>query len=344
MKALVIHAARDLRLEEREIPAPGSGEVLVRIERGGICGSDLHYYNHGGFGTVRLRQPMILGHEVSGRIESLGRGVTGLKPGALVAISPSRPCYGCEYCGEGRHNHCTHMRFYGSAMPFPHIQGAFCEYLVADARQCVPAAGLSAAAAAMAEPLSVVLHAVNRAGNLMGKRVLVTGCGPIGQLVVMVARANAAVQIVATDVAPFTLDKAVEAGADSVHNVAADPLALEAYGAGKGRFDLLFECSGVAAALAGAVPALRPGAVVMQLGLGGDMTLPVQAMTAKEIELRGSFRFHREFQTAVDLMQAGRLDLSALITQTMPLADAGAAFDLASDRSRTIKAQIAFDG
>lgn len=342
MKTIVAHAARDLRIEEQDKPAPGPGEVLIRMERGGICGSDLHYYNHGGFGSVRLREPMILGHEVSGRIDALGNGVTGLQVGDLVAISPSRPCYACTYCLEGRHNHCTEMRFYGSAMPFPHIQGAFREYLVADARQCALAAGLTAAEAATAEPLAVVLHAAKRAGDLMGRRVLVTGCGPIGQLAILVARAAGAVEIVATDVMPFTLDMAQQVGADATHNVAENPDALAAYAAGKGCFDVLFECSGVAAALSAAVPALRPGAVIMQLGLGGDMTLPVQAMTAKEIEFRGSFRFHAEFFEAVALMQAGRLDVTPLITHTIPVAEAVAAFDLASDRSQAIKAQIAF--
>lgn len=342
MKAIVAHGPKDLRIEPRDLPAPGPGEVLIRMERGGICGSDLHYYNHGGFGTVRLREPMILGHEVAGRVEALGEGVLGLAKGDLVAVSPSRPCYACGYCLEGRHNHCLNMQFYGSAMPFPHIQGAFREYVVADARQCARAEGLTAGEAAMAEPLSVVLHAAKRAGDLMGKRVLVTGCGPIGLLAVMVARAAGAAQIVATDVTPFTLAKAQAVGADNVHNVADQPDALTAYSADKEHFDVLFECSGVAAALAGTIPALRPGAVIMQLGLGGDMTLPVQAMTAKEIELRGSFRFHTEFFTAVQMMQGSRLDVTPLITQTLPLSDAIAAFELASDRAQAIKVQLQF--
>ena len=342
MKAIVAHAAKDLRIEAREVPNPGPGEVLIRMLRGGICGSDLHYYNHGGFGTVRLKEPMILGHEVAGEIAALGDGVTGLSEGALVAVSPSRPCYRCDYCLEGRHNHCMDMRFYGSAMPFPHIQGAFREYIAADARQCAPADGLTAGEAAMAEPLSVVLHAARRAGDLMGRRVLVTGCGPIGQLAVLVARAAGAAEIVATDMTPFTLEMAKTVGADMVHNIADEAGALDRYAARKGHFDLLFECSGVAQALGGAVPAMRPGGVIMQLGLGGDMTLPVQAMTAKELELRGSFRFHAEFFTAVKMMQAGRLDVKPLITHTLPIDDAIAAFDLASDRTQAIKAQISF--
>lgn len=342
MKAIVAHGPKDLRIEERDAPSLAPGKVLIRMRAGGICGSDLHYYNHGGFGTVRLKEPMILGHEVAGTIEAIGEGVSGLVPGQLVAISPSRPCQSCDYCHSGAQQHCLDMRFYGSAMPFPHIQGAFREMMVADAAQCAPADGLTAGEAAMAEPLSVVLHAAKRAGDLLGKRVLITGCGPIGMLAILVARAAGAAEIVATDVAAFTLAKAREIGADAAHNVAQETDPLSAYTANKGRFDVLFECSGVAAALASTIPAMRPGGIIMQLGLGGDMTLPVQAMTAKELELRGSFRFHAEFFTAVDLMQTGRLDVKPLITQTIPMADAVAAFELASDRSQAIKAQIAF--
>ena len=342
MKTIVAHAAKDLRIEDAEMPSPGPGQVLIRMEAGGICGSDLHYYNHGGFGTVRLKEPMILGHEVAGKIASLGPNVTNLEAGQRVAISPSRPCGDCVYCCEASHNHCLNMRFYGSAMPFPHIQGAFREYIVADTTQCAVADGLSAGEAAMAEPLSVVLHAAKGAGDLMGKRVLITGCGPIGMLAIIVARAAGAEEIVATDVTPFTLGKAQEIGADAVHNVAEESDPFSAYSADKGHFDVLFECSGVAAALASTIPAMRPGATIMQLGLGGEMMLPVQAMTAKELQLRGSFRFHEEFFTAVRMMQRERLDVKPLITHSFPVAEAIAAFEMAADRNQAIKAQIEF--
>lgn len=342
MKAIVVHSARDLRIEEREMPQVGSGQVLVRMAAGGICGSDLHYYQHGGFGTVRLREPMILGHEVSGFIEAMGPGADGLAVGQLVAVSPSRPCHVCAYCHEGMAQHCVNMRFYGSAMPFPHIQGAFCEYVVADVAQCVPADGLSAAEAALAEPLAVCLHGAKQAGDLMGKRVLVTGCGPIGQLCVRVARAAGAVEVVATDIAPYTLSMAEQSGATRGINMALTPDGLAEYHAGKGHFDVHFECSGAAAALVAAIPALRPRATLVQLGLGGDMTLPVQAMTAREITFRGSFRFHAEFRTAVALMQGGQIDVTPLITHSFALAEAAAAFEIAADRAQAIKAQIVF--
>jgi L-idonate 5-dehydrogenase len=342
MRAIVIHAARDLRIEECPEEAVGPGQLRLRLATGGVCGSDLHYYNHGGFGAVRLREPMILGHEVSAFVEELGPGVTGFAPGQLVAVSPSRPCGACRFCLEGLPNQCLNMRFYGSAMPFPHVQGAFRESLVAEAGQCVDATGLTAGEAAMAEPLAVTLHATARAGSVLGKRVLVTGCGPIGVLSILAARRAGAAEIVATDLSDFTLGLAARVGADRVINTGQDPEALMAYGAEKGYFDVLYECTGVAAALAGGIAALRPRGVILQLGLGGDMTLPMMAITAKELELRGSFRFHHEFAFGVQLMQKGLIDVKPLITQTVALEEAEEAFRVASDRRQAMKAQIVF--
>ncbi|MFN4155756.1 MAG: L-idonate 5-dehydrogenase [Paracoccaceae bacterium] len=342
MKAIVIHAARDLRIEDLPEETPGRGQVRLRLATGGVCGSDLHYYNHGGFGAVRLREPMILGHEVSAFVEETGPGVPGFLPGQLVAVSPSRPCGTCRYCLEGLPNQCLNMRFYGSAMPFPHIQGAFRESLVADASQCVDATGLTPGEAAMAEPLAVTLHATGRAGGMLGKRVLVTGCGPIGVLSILAARRAGAAEIVATDLSDFTLALAKRAGADLVLNTGADPEALAGYAADKGYFDVLYECTGVAAALTGGIAALRPRAVILQLGLGGDMSLPMMAITAKELDLRGSFRFHSEFGVGVGLMQKGLIDVTPLITHSVPLMEAERAFRLASDRSQAMKTQIVF--
>ena len=341
MKVIVIHAAGDLRIEERDAGQPGPGEVRVRLAVGGVCGSDLHYYNHGGFGAVRLREPMILGHEVSGHVEALGAGVTGLRVGDLVAVSPSRPCKACRFCLVGEPNHCLNMRFYGSAMPFPHIQGAFREVLVAEAGQCVKAEGLTAAEAAMAEPLAVALHAVRQAGPVLGKRVLVTGCGPIGGLCILAARRAGAAEVVATDLADFTLGLARQVGADRAINMTV-PEGLAEYGAEKGQFDVLLECSGAVSALVAGIAALRPRGVIVQLGLGGDMTLPMQTITAKELELRGSFRFHAEFALGGGLMQKRLIDVKPLITHSVPLAEAERAFALANDRSQAMKTQIAF--
>lgn len=341
MKAVVIHAAKDLRIEEREVEALGPGQVEVAVEAGGICGSDLHYYNHGGFGTVRIREPMILGHEVAGSIKALGTGVSGLAVGDRVAVSPSRPCNACEYCLKGQQNHCLNMRFYGSAMPMPHIQGAFRQTLVAQAWQCHKVAdGVSINEAAMAEPFAVTLHAVNRAGALTDKRVLVTGCGPIGALAIIAARAHGAREIVATDVMDAVLRKAMDVGADRVINVAENPDQLSAYSAGKGYFDVQFEASGVQSAVRAGLETLRPRSTVVQLGLGGDVSIPQNMVVAKEIEMKGTFRFHEEFGLAVDFINKKRVDLKPLLTEVFPLADAVKAFETAGDRTRSMKVQL----
>jgi L-idonate 5-dehydrogenase len=343
MRAVVIHAANDLRIEEVAPVAIGPRQVRVRIEAGGICGSDLHYYHDGGFGTVRIREPMVLGHEIAGTIEEVGREVTGLTPGLRVAVNPSRPCEHCRYCREGLHNQCLDMRFFGSAMRFPHVQGAFRQSLTVDDFQAVPVAPtLTVAEAAMAEPLAVCLHAAQRAGPLMGKRILVTGCGPIGALCVLSARYAGAAEVVATDVSPYPLRIAARLGASRVIDVGREPEALAGYAADKGTFDVLFEASGNAAALRGALDALRPGAIAVQVGLGGEMTLPVNTIVAKEIQLRGTFRFDDEFRLAVELMGKGLIDVKPLISATLPFDRAVEAFDLASDRSRAMKVQLAF--
>jgi L-idonate 5-dehydrogenase len=239
-------------------------------------------------------------------------------------------------------NQCLNMRFYGSAMPFPHIQGAFRETLVADASQCVAADGLTSGEAAMAEPLAVVLHATRRAGDMLGKSVLVTGCGPIGVLAILAARRAGADLVVATDLSDYTLSMARMAGADVTLNMATAADALERYKVEKGTFDVLYECSGAQAALTGAIAAMRPGATILQLGLGGDMTLPMMQITAKELVLKGSFRFHTEFATAISLMQKKLIDVKPLITTTVALSDAVRGFELASDRNTSMKVQIAF--
>ncbi len=342
MRALVIHDALDLRIEEQSVDSPAPGEVQVRIATGGVCGSDLHYYQHGGFGPVKLKGPMVLGHEVAGHVVALGEGVEGFSEGDLVAVSPSRPCGSCKYCDEGSRNHCLNMRFYGSAMPWPHIDGAFRQVLNADASQCVLANGLTSGEAAMAEPFAVTLHATGHAGPLLGKRVLVTGCGPIGVLSIISARRAGAVEIVATDLEDSALNFARIASADRTINMRNEPDALAAYSADKGYFDVLYECSGAAPALTAGIGALRPSAYILQLGLGGDMSLPMMQLTAKELRLCGSFRFHEEFATAVQLMQAGLVDLKPFITHTLPLDEAETAFKLAGDRSQAMKAQISF--
>ena len=345
MEALIIHSPGDLRVENYPTPAVNAGEVRVRIRMGGICGSDLHYFQHGGVGAIRIQQPMVLGHEVAGVVQEVAPDVTGVTMGERVAVNPSHPCGQCRFCQLGLQNHCLDMRYFGSAMRMPHVQGAFRQEIVVGAAQTFRLAdGVSDAEGAMAEPLAVALHAVNRAGPLLGRKVLVTGCGPIGAMTVIAARRAGATVIVATDVIDQPLKKALKVGADEAINVAEAPQDLARYAKDKGQFDVLFECSGNDRALRAAFDVVRPRGIIVQLGLSGsEFSLPFNVVVAKEFDIRGAFRFHEEFGVAVDLINQGLVDLKPLVSATLPYRDAARAFALAADRSQSMKVILDFE-
>jgi L-idonate 5-dehydrogenase len=342
-RCVVIHAPNDLRVEQREIADPAAGQVIVRVSKGGICGSDLHYFHAGGFGAVRIKRPMILGHEVAGVVEGMASDVTTLRVGDRVAVNPSRPCGYCKYCLEGLPNQCLDMRFYGSAMRDPHIEGAFRNVLVCDAIQCeLIAPQVPDAVAALAEPFSVALHGVGRAGSLLNKRVLVSGCGPIGCLAVAAARVHGAAEIVAVDVTGETLVIARQMGATEAINVQSTPDWIARFTPDKGTFDVMFECSGNGQAIRTGLEVMRPRGIVVQLGLGGDVTIPQNTVVGKELCICGSFRFHAEFALAVRLINTDRVDLAPMITGTYPLTRAREAFEIAGDRKRAMKVVLDF--
>jgi L-idonate 5-dehydrogenase len=344
MRALVVHQPHDLRVEDREAAAaPGPGEVRVRVGRGGICGSDLHYYHQAGFGAVRLKEPMILGHEVAGTVIDVGADVTCVKAGDRAALNPSMPCGHCRYCLQGMRNQCLDMRFFGSAMRFPHMQGLFREEVtLPEAQVFIVPEDLDLGLAACAEPFAVCLHAVLQAGSLVGKRVFVSGCGPIGCLTIVAACYAGAQEIVCTDISAAPLRVARRLGADLAIDLGETPGELRRFAEGKGTFDIVFECSGNAKALAAAFDVVRPRGTIVGVGLGGDVSIPLNAAVAKEVVLRGSFRFDEEFGWAVELIAKGAVDVSPLLTATLPLDRADEAFRLASDRTQSMKVQLAF--
>ncbi|TNC47584.1 L-idonate 5-dehydrogenase [Rubellimicrobium rubrum] len=338
-----LHGQHDLRLEVVPEIQPGEGEVSVRIGAAGICGSDLHYFQDGGFGPIRVREPIILGHEAAGTVERLGQGVTGLAVGDRVAVNPSRPCGRCRYCLEGLFQHCLAMRFSGSALRFPHEQGLFRDRVVVQATQCVVVSGgRSIAETACSEPLAVCLHAANRAGELMGARVLVTGAGPIGALCVAVASHRGAAEIVVTDLHDQPLAVARRMGATKTINIAADPRALEVYETDKGHFDMAFECSAAAAAIDAAIRCVRPLGRIVQVGVAGALPVAISALVGKEIAFLGTHRFHAEFTEAARLIDSGVIDVKTIITHSFAPEDLAEAFRVAGDRAQSVKTQLAF--
>jgi len=337
--AATLFAAEDLRLVERDLGPLEPGMVRVRFQAGGICGSDLHYFRHARTGDFVVTSPLVLGHEVAGEIVELGGPVDGLSVGDHVAINPSRWCGTCSRCREGRPNLCENIFFMGSASKTPHMQGGFSSLFDATPAQCarVPAA-LAYSSAALAEPLAVALHAVARAGDVGGRHVALIGAGPIGLLTMMAARLAGATRITMIDIARAPLDFALALGADSVVDVGAGDAPLGELAA-SAPIDVAFEVSGTAAGLGAAIRAVRRGATIVQVGNlpGGDLPVPANAVMAKELDLKGTFRFGEEFSRAVGLIVAGTVDVERLVTARRPLADAPDAFRLALDRSRSVK-------
>ncbi|PPJ48465.1 L-idonate 5-dehydrogenase [Rhizobium sp. KAs_5_22] len=340
-----LYGTRDLRVETQPMPPLGPGEVLLCMAAGGICGSDLHYYQDGGFGPVRVREPIIAGHEASGFVEAVGEGVdpTKIRPGMLVAVNPSQPCGQCHYCRLDQPIHCLSMRFMGSAMRVPHEQGMFRDRMIVPAIQCHPVFGdVTPAEAACAEPLAVCLHAVAQSGVLTGAKVLVTGAGPIGLLTVAAVRHAGAAEIVVTDLSDAALSRAPAMGATATLNVASDPDGLAPWQRDKGQFDVVFDCSAAGPALRSAFAALKPRGTLVQVGVTGDITIPLNALVGKEIVWRGSQRFDREFAEAVALISSRTIDVRPIISHAFPLEQATQAFEQAGDRSVACKVQITF--
>ena len=330
MRAVVVHGAGDLRVDERPDPIPGPGEVLIAMEWGGVCGSDLSYWRHGGSGTAVLRHPLVLGHEVAGRIAQIGTGVTGHEVGERVTVHPA------ELVGDGclpdriagRTNLYPRIRYFGSAAFDPHTDGGFSELRVVRADQIRPLPnGVSTEHGALAEPLAVALHAVYRAGDVRGRDVVVNGAGPIGSLVVAAAKSRGAATVVAADIADSSLAVAKALGADEIRNLAAgDTLPEDA--------ELVFEASGAPAALGGVLRATARGGTVVQVGNLPGTAVPAVLgdLVTREITWVGAYRFVEEINDALAAMRDG-LDVSALITHRFGLDRAAEALAVAADRT-----------
>ncbi len=336
-----IHAAKDLRLDEIADAALGEHEVEMRLGAGGICGSDLHYYGHGRVGAFVLREPLIPGHEASGIVLRVGSAVTRVKPGDKVAVNPSHACGQCDYCLGGRFNLCRRMFFLGSASVFPHAQGLFRERFLLGQAQLTPVhEDISLGELACAEPLSIGLHAVHRAGVLTGKTVLITGGGTIGSMCVIAARLAGAAQVMVCDIAERPLAIAQQVGADRVirsDQVDAASLADIA--------DISIEAAGSPAALATCLAATRRGGRIVQVGTlpAEGVQFPANSIMARELDYIGAFRAAHAFDWAVQYLRTRRVDVRPLLSAQLPLSRAAEAFALAADRSRSTKVQLVCD-
>lgn len=337
--AATLFGAEDLRIVERPLGRLAQGMVRVRLRAGGICGTDLHYFRHGRTGDFVVREPLVLGHELAGEVAEINAADTGLTVGDHVAVNPSRRCGFCPRCREGRSNLCENVFFMGSASRNPHMQGGFSTFFDTTPGQCVVVPNtVPLSAVAMAEPLAVCLHAVARAGNLSGKNIAIFGGGPIGLLTLLAARVAGIADATMIDLADMPLALARSLGASQTFNTSAGADSLIAAAAGA-PFDVVFEVTGAPSALALAIRTVRRGGTVVQVGNlpGGDVSLPANMIMTKELDYRGTMRFHDEFDKAVELIVSGAADVQKIITGSRPIGEAVDAFHLAFDRGQSIK-------
>lgn len=317
--------------------------VLLRVRQVGICGSDMHYFEHGCCGAFVPTRPFVMGHELTAEVAAVADDVTSPQVGARVTVNPARACGFCHYCKAGRGNLCRKTIMLGSASTTPPTDGAFAEYVTVRADQChVLPPQISDGLGAMMEPFAVALHAVKRAGSVAGKRVLVTGGGPIGLLVLITARAFGATPVALSDVVEARRQSALGFGADAVLDPAANDLADQVRELAGDGFDVVFEASGAPPALRQAFDLVRPGGTIVQIGTLGaaDVPLPANQLMAREIHLIGSFRYGDVFGEAIRLVETGRVNLEPLISEVFPLQDLPAAMRRAFAKDDVVKVQI----
>ncbi len=323
-QAAVLRGIQQLAIEERPVPEPAPGEVLVRITAVGVCGSDVHYYQHGRIGDFVVDRPMVLGHESGGVIVGVGVGVDASRVGQRVSVEPGVPDLTCSECLAGRYNLCPDMRFFAT----PPYDGSLAEFVTVHAAFAHPVPDtISDDTAALLEPLSVGVWA-NRKGQVgAGSRVLITGAGPIGLVATQCARAFGATEIVVADLNPHRLKLAEELGATATINVGDTSLRDAGF-----EPTVLLECSGHPGATGDGLRTLARAGRAVLVGMGDDgLPLPLTHLQSREIEITGTFRYANTWPTAIALAASGRVDVDCLVTGRFALADTEAAL-LAAER------------
>jgi L-iditol 2-dehydrogenase len=324
MRASVLLEKQQIELQERPVPRPGPGEVLIQVRSVGVCGSDVHYYKEGRIGDYIVEQPLILGHEVSGVIVDVGAGVPEDRVGERVAVEPQRPCRRCRFCKTGRQNLCERMEFYAT----PPIDGTFCDYVVAPADFAHPVPdAMSDHAAALLEPFSVGIWACTKARVGLGSKVFITGAGPIGALASLAARSFGAAEVIVTDLVESRRNRILEFGATAAFDPRDPDFDAAALAA-----DAFIECSGATPAVLSGIDALAPSGVAVLVGLGAEeMALPVQRIMMKEISLTGVFRYVDTWPKAIAAALQPATNLDDLVTAEFDLEDSEAALNSDAD-------------
>ena len=342
MRAAVLRDTEEFEIQDRERPTPDGDEVLVAIRDVGICGSDIHYYEHGRIGEYVVEEPLVLGHESAGEVVEVGDDVTGLDVGDRVTLEPGVPCRRCPHCKRGDYHLCESVTF----MATPPHDGAFAEYVAwpADFAYRLPES-VSMREGALCEPLSVGIHACRRGDVGTGDTVLITGAGPIGLLAMEAARAAGATDVILTDVVESKLDVAERRGADLTVDVSEADLAtaVDEYTDGVGA-DVVIEASGATPSIQSTLDGVRRGGTVVFVGLGSDDEVPLDVLDVvdNEIDVHGSFRYKNTYPAAIKLLADGVVDVEGIVDFEASLDDVDDAFRR-SMRADVVKGAISFD-
>ena len=332
MRVSVLTGVGLVGVEEREVPVPADDEVLVEVRSVGVCGSDVHYYEHGRIGPYVVDSPLVLGHEAGGVVAAVGTGVSSLSVGERVSIEPGVPCRDCAQCLAGRYNLCPDVKFFAT----PPYDGAFAQFVAVPASfvYAVPAT-ISDDAAGLLEPLSVGIWACLRTRVAPGSTVLVTGAGPIGLIAAQTARAYGADAVAVTDVNPHRLAlaeklglRAIDVSTTSLADAGIEP-------------DVLLECSGNARATWDAVSVVARAGRVALVGMGGDtVELPLSRVQDRELTITGAFRYANTWPIAIELAASRRVDLDSIVTGHHGLDDVEAALTAGRDDPTSIKVMV----
>ena len=320
MIAAFLEGPKRIELKKVPVPEPAGNQILVRVRAVGVCGSDVHYYQHGRMGPFAPTEPLVLGHESAGEVAASGPSVRDFKPGDRVALEPGIPCGSCEPCKRGHYNLCPSVYFMGSA---PNQHGAFREYVAWDPKMAYLLPDeVSYEEGALLEPLAAASYAVRLGRVVPGQSVAVYGCGPIGLLIARRARVAGAAHVFMSDVEPARLEKARQYGATLTADArTADFLAdIRAATRGEGA-DVVFEAAGAPLSHQQSLEAAARGGTVVFVGwlANGDLSLNLHAIGTRELTVRGMFRYRNVYPEAIRLVRERQVDLKGLITGRYPL-------------------------
>jgi 2-desacetyl-2-hydroxyethyl bacteriochlorophyllide A dehydrogenase len=336
MRQVWLEEPEHISVRQAPCPDPRAGQVLVRTEQVGICGSDLHAY-HGRHPFITL--PVVPGHEAVGTVELAGEGVSNIKPGDRVILEPNIICGECEYCRSGRYNLCDHLTVVGCVGP---LHGAMADFFIAPATRFVVAdPRLNLAEATMVEPLATGTHAVRVSGGVTGKRVAVLGAGAIGLLTLQAAKAAGASTIVATDLNLTKRDLARSLGATAAFDPTQPDVVDQMRRQLGGHADVVFDCVSIQQTMDQAIALALKGGTVVVVGVPeDDVRVPLALIQDREVRIQGSAMYTREdVLEAMRLIAEGEVDVRTLVTQTFSLDQAAAGF-AAANAGGEVKVQL----